>query len=947
MSNLSARYSKLKKAVGGNRERTAYEESFGMPKEEFLHITMPNKHIGRILAEIEFAIRLSKENEFKFDAVISDAITFLQAKIDDEGVLTKDSCLKGESFLLPLQSAAKEYSLILAAHAHIDMNWMWGWSETVASTIATFQTMLKLMDEYPEFCFSQSQASVYKIIENYAPELMDEIKKRIKEGRWEVTASAWVETDKNMPSTESLLRHIKYTHKYMHEQWGVDPENLDIDFSPDTFGHSANVPEINTFGGLKYYYHCRALDGDYALYRWKSQSGSETLVYREQYWYNSGITPLAGIGLIDVSKRSGGLKTGLVVYGVGDHGGGPTRRDLERAIEMHEWPIFPDIRFGTIREFFKLAETVRENLPVVEHELNFIFPGCYTTQSRLKMGNRHSEAAITEAEAWSALAQHELDTSYLDCQFEDAWQNILFTHFHDILTGSCVQDSREHAMGLFSHSMSIANTRSSMALQQIAKNIDTSNIKIEEMSGTQSEGAGPGYGLDGTGVPVLEQGRGLTRIFHIFNSQPRLRTENVQFTVWDWTGDLRYMSIEDSNGQKIPFQLDDKELQQYWDHKYFRVTAQVKVPSCGYTTIVLRETEPTEYEIYMQPSERTGKPYTNYLLENEYLKAEFDWQSGELISLVDKKMNVERLRKGETGGLRYIETEASSSNAWCIGRYCSISKSDSTPKITANIGQNLVDSITIEQTIRSSKIKTVISLGKGDRAFKYDINVDWHEIGRNGSPVPVLVYHLPVIQTDNFLYDVPAGVQYRKAMNIDVPALQFGAAIYEDERAVSVITDCKYGYRGWSDGLTVTLIHSATSPDPYPERGIHNIKIFVGVECACPKVLLELATDMNSPFHHQTGVPHDGKLPVECSLLSFESETAVLSSIFSENGSLMARIYELCGKAAKAEITVKGAVAEATLVNLAGKAVANTIKTDDTMSFSVNPYSIATVKFSK
>lgn len=104
------------------------------------------------------------------------------------------------------------------------------------------------MREYPHFTFSQSQASVYRIVEEYDPEMMREIQERIREGRWEVTATAWVETDKNQPSTESLLRHIRETRDYMRDVWGVPAEALEIDFSPDTFGHSANVPEIDSYG---------------------------------------------------------------------------------------------------------------------------------------------------------------------------------------------------------------------------------------------------------------------------------------------------------------------------------------------------------------------------------------------------------------------------------------------------------------------------------------------------------------------------------------------------------------------------------------------------------------------------------------------------------------------------------------------------------------------------
>ena len=208
---LAEKYRRLKIRVGGNREKVHYEETFGMPQEEFWKITMPNPYIRRILAETEFCIGLSKKLDGCYDGAVEATLDFLRERMDEDGVLTKEACLEGEKLLLPLQKEAKQYALILAAHAHIDMNWMWSWHETVASTVATFQTMLKLMEEYPDFCFSQSQASVYQIIEEYAPELKESIQKRIQEGRWEVTASAWVETDKNMPSAESLLNHIRYT----------------------------------------------------------------------------------------------------------------------------------------------------------------------------------------------------------------------------------------------------------------------------------------------------------------------------------------------------------------------------------------------------------------------------------------------------------------------------------------------------------------------------------------------------------------------------------------------------------------------------------------------------------------------------------------------------------------------------------------------------------------
>lgn len=899
MKHLAAKYTELKKMIGGNREKVHYEESFGMPIEEFWKVTPPNPSIRRILAEIEFSIRLSQEYQGTYDSYIHQALDLLLTCVQEDGVLTHRSCEEAEKLLLPLSAKAKEYSLILAAHAHIDMNWMWGWNETVAATIATFQTMLKMLREYPDFCFSQSQAAVYKIIDDYAPELKPEIMKYIREGRWEVTASAWVETDKNMPSTESLMQHIYQTKKYLQENWEIEPDSLNIDFSPDTFGHSANLPELDALGGVDYYYHCRGLDGNLALYRWKAPSGKEIIVYREQYWYNSGINPLPGIGLIDVSRRSGGLKTGLVVYGVGDHGGGPTRRDIERALEMMQWPVFPQMHFGTFGEFFKKAETVREKLPLVEKELNFIMPGCYTTQSRLKMANRRTEAALYDAQLWDTFAKGKNVSHSEEKQFDSAWQSVLFTHFHDILTGSCVQDSREHAMGEFAHAAAVAESRSALALQGIAKLIDTSDIVLGENAENQSEGAGVGYGLGNfSGVPSPERGYGLTRLYHLYNSASVEREQPYEITVWDWTGDLREIHFSGPNGETLPFQLLDESLQTYWDHKYFRVLVAAKIPAFGFTTVVMTEKECEEYKIYLQPEERTHKPSENIVLENQFIRAEFCFMTGELISLVDKAVGKEKLLEGKTGGLRYIETEKKSSNAWNIGRYEKISEPLDTLELKRITG-SLRSSFEIVQKIKDSHITSTVYLDVNAKAFTVNIKADWHEITKE--TVPVLVYQLPIESTEKFLYDVPAGAVYREPQHLDLPGLQYAAAVQEN-RLLAIVSDCKYGYRGTENNLACTLINATYSPDPYPERGVHEIRFSVGVFENNPKAMEENAFLLNHKVHYQSGTVQKGILKKEDSFLQAELGTAVLSGISVQQGEMTVRLFETNGQDTKVQL---------------------------------------------
>ncbi|MCL2099256.1 MAG: glycosyl hydrolase-related protein [Oscillospiraceae bacterium] len=929
MQGLWSRFRKIKKSIGGNREKMGYEETFGTPREEQWHVTPPVKANRRIIAQLEFALNLAAEHEKRdeFQALIGKSLALLETALENDGVLTNLVCEEAEKVLLPLGGAAKEYSLILAAHAHIDMNWMWGWQETVAATLGTFRTMLALMDEYPDFCFSQSQASVYKIAEDFDPELMDAIKARIKEGRWEVTATAWVETDKNMPSTESLLRHIKYTRDYLEEVWGVDPSSQQIDFSPDTFGHSEHVPEINSFGEVKYYYHCRGFDGDNCLYRWRAPSGSEVLVHREQHWYNAAITTEIAPGLIDIAKRSGGLKTGLLIYGVGNHGGGPTRRDIERALEFMQYPVYPKIKFGTMLEYFKLAETVRENLPVVERSggLNYIFPGCYTTQSRIKLGNRKSEKALIEADLYSSLAGAYAKHKYQYRQFESAWQNVLFTHFHDILTGSCVEETREHAMGLYAGAMAAANTQHSNALRVLSENIDTSGIKTDDdIQNSQSEGAGVGYGLSGyTGVPNPERGSGLVRIFNIFNALPLERTENVEITVWDYTGDMRYLQVVDAEGEKLEFALIDSSLQQYWDHKYFRLLVKVKVPAAGYTTIVLKPEEKDEYVHYFNGPVRTAKPHTNYILENEYIKAEFDCKSGAMISFTDKQSGTSALAAGKTAGLQFVQTEPASSNAWNIGRYLKIEPIDTVTKTHPLSFGDLRKGFYIEKKIYNSTIRETVYLEKNAKAITYKLNIDWHETA--GQFVPVLHYNFPLAYSPSeYMYDVPAGVSRQEAKLLDVPALSCGAAVNPENSkgSLAIVTDCKYGYRAYENNLSATLINSSSSPDPYPERGIHNITLSVGFAGSCPKALINFSAAINHPFNFVPANSHKGALPLQKSLFGFESASAVLSSVTTnKNGELIIRFIEVCGKESDVVLSLDLPVKSAVSVDLTEKEI--------------------------
>jgi len=189
------------------------------------------------------------------------------------------SLKKAEKALSFFQSRAKEYEVYLVGHSHIDMNWLWPWEDTIDVCQRDFDTVNKLMKEYPDLHFSQSQAAVYEIVREKDPSLFNEVKQRIKEGRWEVTSSTWVEGDLNMAAGEALVRQLLYGKAYSRKILGANPS---LCWEPDTFGHSASYPQVLAKAGIKYYYFMRCGKG-LPIFWWEAPDGSRVLAFNSNY----------------------------------------------------------------------------------------------------------------------------------------------------------------------------------------------------------------------------------------------------------------------------------------------------------------------------------------------------------------------------------------------------------------------------------------------------------------------------------------------------------------------------------------------------------------------------------------------------------------------------------------------------------------------------------------
>lgn len=917
---LEKRFHELRGRIEGFRAKRRYETNYFIPLEEELGCVPVNRWHLRILSELEFCLQMKAHMGTDVTAPVDAALTILEEAGRTDGALPDSICAQAENCLLPLAPEAKTYHLIMAGHSHIDMNWKWSWDETVATTIATFKTMLKLMEEYPDYHFSQSQAATYKIIEDYAPQLMPEMQKRIKEGRWEVLASTWVEADQNLPCTESFLNQILYAKKYLKEHWDIDPDSLNIDFTPDTFGHTAFLPDIDTLGGIKYMYQCRGMgDNSKQLYRYKSPSGKELLAFREPFWYSCGMSPKNAIALPRLASQNVGFRTGLMVYGVGDHGGGPTRRDLNSALWMQQWPVFPTMRFGSLQDFFRAAESVREKLPIVEHELNTVFAGCYTSQSRIKQRNRRSETALINAETLSALVGPSQKNPYSESSFEKAWQNTLFTHFHDIITGSCVQDTREHAMGLYQDVLAVAGSQASFALESLAESIDTSALIEEPDEYTRSFGAGAGYTLGYGNIPTHETSSGKTRIFHIVNPTGIEREENATLTVWDWPGTLELAEMTDIPGNILPSErITDWKI--FWQHRYFELLVHVKVPAYGYTTVILREKDPVEVTdgILNVFSNAEHLPTDDIVLQNKYIVARFDSGTGALSSLIDKETGTERLRAGETGSLCTVKPTKNGMSSWIINRWLDIEPVKETV-LMEPINGRLQSGLRLRQKSGESYIDTRITLGSNDRFLKIKMEIDWKEDSAGQELQPLLIYRLPLDHTtDRILCDVPGGALWRPAQETDVPCQRYAAAEFTDNRVLALASDCKHGFRLAKNNLYVTLLNTSEHPDPCPERGMHEISLFLIPSEAKASVLAKETDICLNPLSYVGNTPHPGILAATGSLLDIQSDSAVITGIAQRGQSLAIRMYEADGTTCPVTVTVQQPITDAYLSDLFG-----------------------------
>ncbi len=826
--------------------------------------------VARFRAELGFAHQLCGVYPDRADdwrALILEAGRVVQAGVQNGGADWDALLAQAEEILAPIGEVAKTYMLACVSHAHIDMNWMWAWPETVAVVNDTFQTMLTLMEAYPDFIFSQDQASTYQLIEMYNPALFERIRERVREGRWEVTASQWVEGDKNMASGESLSRHLLYTRAYFQEKFGLAPEDVQVDFAPDTFGHPATLPTILSRGGVKYYYHCRGSHGPH-LYWWVGPDKARVLVFNDIQWYmhmDQGkveVNPKVVDPLLEFSQATG-LKSMLLLYGVGDHGGGPTRRDVERLIAMNTWPIFPRVKFSSMHDYFRYAEAqamdpdADVDFPEITGERNFVFPGCYTSQARQKWANRHGENLLFAAEAAATLGDRLAEVPYPHANLETAWRYLLFDQFHDILPGSGVRETRQYTMGHAQETQAAAGMARTNALRALSQRINTASLRQgfaeaterrykDETESALSLGAGVGNasGIGGeSGFSVTQTS---DRAFLVFNPLPYPRAEIVEVKVWNTSLDEARLVV---TGERVhPQRVQVLEKGRYWGHDYMAVAFPVQVPALGYRVVCVSDrlaelglvdddTHLADPWVGMGGAARKHAPH-DYTLENAFLKVVLDPASGGLASLVDKRTGREWVPEGGlTGVLQYCVEAYVGMSAWVIGPFLtredlvdggSLKKVHDGPYVQTFRWTRRLHQQTPGYPGNETLLELDITVRQGVPRVDFRLRVDWREMGHPEHGVPHLKVRFPLALEDpRPMYEVPYGAIARDLRNgEEVPAQRWADVSEEgDGPGMTLVNTSKYGF-GLEHHAAARSCHSERSEESRSFDGAQDDRSF-------------------------------------------------------------------------------------------------------------------------
>jgi Alpha-mannosidase len=796
-------------------------------------------------------------------------------------------------------------------HAHIDIAWLWTLGQTRRKAERTFHTTIRLMEQFPDYHFTQSQPQLYQFIKEDQPALFEAIKQRIEEKRWEPIGGMWVEADCNLSGAESLARQFLLGRTFFREHFGRDAESP-ILWLPDVFGYAWALPQLIQQAGLKYFMTIKIGWSQYNrlpydTFMWQGIDGTQILTHFSTVkefgsayasTYNAMANAKEALGTWQNFQQKELHKDLLMAYGFGDGGGGPTREMLENIEVMEHFPALPQLRQSSVKSFFDAIAPLATSrmMPVWNGELYLEYHrGTYTTQARNKRANRKSEFLLHDAEFLAAFASLITNYEYPINAFQSAWQTVCLNQFHDIIPGSSIGAVYEESQQQYAQLTQEVTRLRDEALQSIANQLDADVIFVNATSFTQpglvfipGDSSAQRFTRDGEPVPVQETESG----------------------IWADAGELAPYSV------------------------------------IALKTIIDNRPRLMNEE---QPSAAS-----RYILENKFIRVEFN-HDGDITRIFDKQANREVLAPNSIANqFQAFEDRPSSWDAWDIEIFYDDKMWLAEPASSIEVIESgeLHQTIEIKRRILNSEYTQRISLDYNSPRLDFDTHVDWkdrHILLKVAFPVDVLA--------PQATYEIQWGnVQRPTHRNTSWDWARFETCAHkwvdlsEGNYGVSLLNDCKYGHDIHDSVMRITLLRSPTMPDPMADFGEHQFKysLYPHVGPWNEQTQRE-AYLLNDPIivYRQT-MDHRPQTIVHRppSMVRVSEPNVVIETVKrAEDGNgIILRLYESQRKRGQVQVRFGFAVESAWETNLLEENESELSIENDSIQLTLRPYQIMTLR---
>ncbi len=691
--------------------------------------------------------------------------------------------------LTPLCSELKERTIECVGHAHLDMAWLWPIADTWDAAERTFFSVLNLQEDFPELTYTHSSPALFEWIEQNRPALFEQIQQKVKEGSWSIDAGLWIEPEFNIISGEAIARHILYGQRYCQEKFGQISK---IAWLPDSFGFCWQLPQLLAQGGIETFATLKLTWNDttefpHQLFWWQSPDGSRILSIMLPP-IGSDIDPEKMAAQSKKWSDSTDLPNTLWLPGLGDHGGGPTRDMLEKSQRWEKSPFFPQLSFTAPNQYIKnLSVQPSTPLPVWKDELYLeLHRGCYTTHAEQKQSNRQSEDLLYQAEVFATIAQIVAKHPYPRADIERAWKSLLFNQFHDILPGTSIPE------------VFVEADQGWAQVKQIGENI--LNVSLGAIASTLKLPPPP----HPNAKPIL-----------IFNSLTWRRNAVITFDLSQIDPDRSQINwiIYSPDQQIIPSQKALELSNEETPHQLLFLASNI--PALGYQCY------------WIQPDDAASdtKKTTEYVLENQFLKAVISPLTGQITSLIEKITQTETF-SSPGNQLQIFRDQSGYWDAWNIA-----SDYEKHPLPSPELlSLKWIENGPVRQRIRvayetdEAFITQDYVLDISSRILTVENGILWEE-----THVLLKVKFPFTVESNTATYEMPFGAITRPTVpktkteeaKWEVPALRW-ADLSSKQFGVSILTRGKHGFDAGPNHLRLTLLKSPVWPDPTADKGWHH-----------------------------------------------------------------------------------------------------------------------------